>query len=258
MIIDAHTHIGRKYVIGNAKKLVASMDKAGIDVSLVFAGMMNDCPTERLLREIKPYGKRLRAVGAIAPLMPEGPTVDQAERWLAEDKVIALKFYVGYEHYFPYDDCVRPYLELCVKYGRPAIFHSGDLYNKVPGARLKYAAPLTFDDLAVDLPDLRIVIAHLGSPWPVDAAEVVTKNANVWSDCSGFVYGEFDEEKLAGFRHLVGEFLRVAESREKILFGSDWPICDQASYVAAVRTVFGDEAKDILCDNARRLFGIGV
>ena len=35
------------------------------------------------------------------------------------------------------------------------------------------------DDLAVDYPDLKIVICHIGNPWIKDCMEVVNKNKNV-------------------------------------------------------------------------------
>lgn len=48
MIVDTHTHLGRNSHINYfAKDLLKSMDKAGIDKSLVFAGKLNDCPNEQ-------------------------------------------------------------------------------------------------------------------------------------------------------------------------------------------------------------------
>ena len=45
------------------------------------------------------------------------------------------------------------------------------------------------DEVAVDNPDVRFVMAHFGNPWLIDAAEVVFKNPNVWADLSGLFVG---------------------------------------------------------------------
>ena len=42
--------------------------------------------------------------------------------------------------------------------------------------------PLLVDDVAVDNPDVKFVMAHFGNPWLIDAAEVIYKNDNVWAD----------------------------------------------------------------------------
>jgi hypothetical protein len=48
------------------------------------------------------------------------------------------------------------------------------------------------DDVAVDYPDVKFVICHLGNPWFQDTAEVLYKNDNVYADISGLTLGDFD------------------------------------------------------------------
>lgn len=67
MIIDAHTHLGTHTVKGNVDDLLRSMDGAGIDKSLVFAGRLNGLSTMDLLKIIKPHQDRLYAVGSLSP-----------------------------------------------------------------------------------------------------------------------------------------------------------------------------------------------
>ena len=258
MIIDAHVHIGfNKVCSSTAAELLASMRRAKIDKALVFAGEINDCPTERMLEAIAPHAGKLHGIGSISPLSKKLPPLAKVEGWLKGGRIRGLKFYPGYEYFYPYDKAVRPYLKLLARLGRPAIFHSGDTYSRVHRAKLKYAQPIHVDDIATDLPELKIVIAHLGYPWIVDAAEVCYKNKNVYADCSGFVYGTFDAAHRAHFKELLAEFKRVAGAAgERMLFGTDWPIGDQASYVAAVRPMLGKNAEKILWKNAAALFGL--
>lgn len=256
MIIDSHTHIGFGGLLKfSAAELMASMKTAHIDKALVFAGEVNNCPTEKLLVEIKKFKNKLYPVGSVSPFSRRRPKPAQVETWIKNKEIFGLKFYPGYEFFYPDDAALRPYLKLLVKYNRPAVFHSGDTYNKAGGAKLKYAHPLHIDDLAVRMPELKIVIAHFGYPWTIDAAEVVYKNKNVYADCSGFVYDKFSASEARSFKNIFQDFLnRIAGS--KILFGTDWPLPDQSEYTKLVRKISGRYKEKIMNKNAVEIFGI--
>lgn len=257
MIVDAHTHIGFSgAIIADPASLVMSMRKAGIDKAMVFAGRINGCSTADLLDAIAPYRGTLYPVGSLTAGKGKRPSAAQVEEWLASGAIHGLKFYPGYEYFYPQDAWLSPILELLAKYRRPAIFHSGDTYSRVHVAKLKYAHPLHIDEVAVEHPQLRVVLAHLGYPWIVDAAEVVYKNKNVYADCSGFVYGAFSPEQRAHFRECWKEFVRVSAAPERILFGSDWPISDQSSYVRTMRQLAAGASKPFFSKNAVELFGL--
>ena len=256
MIIDSHVHIGfGGAIVASAADLVASMRRAGIDRAMVFAGALNDCPTAKVIEAAAPYSGTLFAVGSISPTLPRQPSPAQVGRWLRENKIFALKFYPGYEYFYPADRRLRPYLAQLAKYGRPAIFHSGDTYSVVGSAKLKYAHPLGIDDLAAAMPELKIVMAHVGWPWTVDAAEVVYKNKNVRADLSGFVYERFSAGDRRRFRRMIGTYVDIVGSTERLLFGTDWPIAGQGDYLRAVREVFGRDPK-VFAGNAIETFGL--
>lgn len=259
MIIDAHTHIGRKVISAGVETLISSMNTAGVDSSLVLACYLNDCPTPKLLADIAGHRDRLLPVGVASPFWPNAETLENLETHLRNKSLAAVKFYTGYEHFYPSDSSIRPYLELLAQHGIPAIFHTGDCYTKVGGAKLKYAHPLHIDDLAVEMPNLTIVMAHMGNPWTLDGAEVCYKNPNVYADCSGFVCDDFTPEGRASFIQQIRQFLRYTEQPEKLLFGSDWPIVDQTSYVkAALEALDGNSTTTelVMAGNAIRVFGL--
>lgn len=263
MIIDAHTHIHLPGHEGHAvPELLRAMDEARIDMAAVFAGCINGLPTEQVLKETEAHQDRLFVVGSVSPIMPgyqEPPA--KVDEWLASGRVRALKFYTGYEHFYPHDERLTPYMELLIKHGRPAIFHLGDLYDKIPGALLEYSQPLPIDRLAVRHPDLTIVMAHMANPWIVTAAEVCYKNRNVYADCSGYVYGRFGAAQLRRFTAAWKAFDDVTEdgAADKILYGSDWPICDMDSYVDTVGSCCGkDEERraKVFSENAKKVYGL--
>lgn len=258
MIIDAHTHLGRPGGVLDRRvgDLLQSMDAAKIDKALVFAGRLNSLTTKDLLDEIAPHRDRLYGVGSIS-MRPRGRAFGR-RHWAEVDTLLksglirGLKFYPGYEYFYPADEWLRPFLKKLVKYDRPAIFHSGDTYSKAGGAKLKYAMAIHIDDLAAEMPDLKIVIAHLGWPFVREAAAVVYKNQNVYADCSGLFYGE---ASLTGLMPVWTEFVSIAGA-DKVLFGSDWPICDQKSYVESVKLLYSRYEGLNFEGNAVKLFGL--
>lgn len=255
VIIDSHAHIGFGGAIdARPQALVASMRKAGVAKAMVFAGRINQCSTDALLEAVAPFKGTLFPVGAISPLATR-PSLRTVGNWLEKGRIHALKFYPGYEYFYPYDKVLRPYLKLLAEFRRPAIFHSGDTYSRVHVAKLRFAHPLHIDELATEMPELPIVIAHVGYPWVIDAGEVVYKNKNVHVDCSGFVYGTFKPEHRVHFADVIRDFVRVAGSQDRILFGTDWPISDQASYVSTAKKIFGNDPA-VFSKNAIKLFGL--
>lgn len=255
MILDVHTHLLFDDTINeSAEALLRSMDGASIDKALVFAGKHDPLANQRTLEAIKRNRDRLVGIGSVSPITAP-PPVAQIGEWLANGLITGLKFYTGYEAYYPDDERLRPYLELLQQFGKPAIFHCGDTYREARGARLKYAHPLAIDDLASDLPELKIVIAHVGFPWVVDTAAVCLKNPNVFTDLSGFVYGAFQSADKQSFADILDRFQQTVGGQDKFLFGTDWPICDQKSYVETLREVAPDLLKSVFEVNAKYVFG---
>ncbi|MEK7211364.1 MAG: amidohydrolase family protein [Patescibacteria group bacterium] len=260
MLIDAHTHIRIGENPENAAGLVGSLRASGIDKAFVLADhQLDDCTTEQVLREIKPFFGTLYAVATISSFHPQ-PSLFQFEEWLWTRQIYGLKFYPGYEHYYPDAGLFLPYLELLQKYNRPAMFHSGDPIKSdgASRAKLKYAHPIHIDDVATDMPELKIIICHMGYSWVIDAAEVCYKNPNVWVDVSGFVYGKFTPKDYFNFQHFLGEFRRVMSDPSRLIFGTDWPVVDDHdSYLYTMRALIPAEERELFfCHNAARVFGV--
>lgn len=102
---------------------------------------------------------------------------------------------------------------------------------------MKYAHPLHVDEVAVDHPDLRIVMAHLGNPWFRDTAEIFCKNPNVWADISGLVLGDVAEHFEAWLKAQVVEIIQFAGDPDKLLYGTDWPIVNMRPYLKLIESL---------------------
>jgi uncharacterized protein len=95
--------------------------------------------------------------------------------------------------------------------GIPVMFHTGT--SVFPGARNKYGDPIYVDDVAVDFPKLKILLAHGGRPlWMDTAFFLIRRHPNVYLDISGIPP-----------KKLLNHFPRLSEIAQKTLFGTDWP-----------------------------------
>ena len=93
----------------------------------------------------------------------------------------------------------------------PVMFHTGT--SIFPGARNKYGDPMYVDDVAVDFPRLKILLAHGGRPlWMDTAFFLIRRHPNVYLDISGIPP-----------KTLLKYFSRLEEIASKTLFGTDWP-----------------------------------
>ncbi len=99
----------------------------------------------------------------------------------------------------------------CEDVGLPVMIHTGT--SIFPGARSKYGNPMEIDDVAIDFPDLRIVMAHGGRPlYMEEAFFILRRHPNVWLDLSGIPPLRIPEY-----------FPRLDEISGKVLWGTDWP-----------------------------------
>ncbi|HIQ30323.1 MAG TPA: amidohydrolase [Candidatus Caldiarchaeum subterraneum] len=102
--------------------------------------------------------------------------------------------------------------EFCEDRGIPVTVHTGT--SMFPGARIRYGNPIYLDDVAVDFPRLKIIMAHGGRPiWMSTAFYLLRRHrSNMFLDISGIPP-----------QRLLEYFPRLTEIAHKIIFGSDWP-----------------------------------
>ncbi|HVL14471.1 MAG TPA: amidohydrolase family protein [Gemmata sp.] len=204
----------------------------------------------------------LKAIGVADPTRTEAEHFRKVEALLAAGTVVALKGYLGYLHYEPEHENYRRYYELAARYRVPVMFHTGDTYS--PQAKLKYAHPLGVDEVAVDHPDCRFLMCHVGNPWTLDAAEVIYKNMNVWADLSGLMVGtdeyfasEEGREAAAELAEAVRRAVRYSERPNRFLYGTDWPLAPMGSYRDFVADAIPPEWHELVFEeNARILFRV--
>ncbi len=266
MIIDVHTHINNYHedrvvsLEDSLNKLTDTMAESGVDYSLVLSSykVTDHRPSTRKVVEAIAGRNNLGVVSGISYLNYTHRDVREIGEFLENGLIKGLKFYPGYEPFYPNDTRLKLWYEMAIEYDVPVMFHSGDTY--APTGKVKYSHPLHIDDLAVDYPKLKIVICHIGNPWVKDCMEVVYKNDNVHADISGLVLGDFNDKFERYMKKEIEELITYAGDPNYLLFGTDWPISNMKSYLKFMDQLdLADDKKElILWKNAADLFKIDV
>ena len=179
------------------------------------------------------------------------------EEGLRAGRYGCVKVYLGYEPYFASDPRYAPVYALAERYDVAVVFHTGDTDRAT--AHLKYADPLTVDEVAVAHPKVRFVLAHCGNPWIESAAEVAYKNPNVYLDGSAFLTGDVGRLPREQVETYMVRPLRwvfgYVENPAKLMFASDWPVTNIPAYLAAFRRAIPRRHwRAVFHDNAARVF----
>lgn len=202
------------------KAFLKHLDQAGIDRAALInyvapdvIGLTADV-NEWIAGYVKEDPKRLIASGGLDPRRSANVLreVEQLARWGLK----LIKIHPPHQLIYPNDYLngvtgLRVIYEFAQAHGIPVMFHTGT--SVFPGARNKYGDPIHVDDVAVDFPDLTILLAHGGRPlWMDTAFFLIRRHKKIYLDISGVPP-----------RTLLTYFPRLEEIAEKTLFGTDWP-----------------------------------
>jgi predicted TIM-barrel fold metal-dependent hydrolase len=180
--------------------------------------------------------------------------VREARRLIAEHGVRGFKFHPTAQGFFPNDRMAYPLYEAIAEAKLPTIFHSGHsgIGTGMPGGgglRLKFSNPIHVDDVAVDFPDMPIVIAHPSWPWQDEALSVCLHKPNVYIDLSGW-----------SPKYFAPQLVQYANTqlKRKVLFGSDFPLITPERWMADFEKIdVKPEVRPlILKENAIDLLGL--
>jgi predicted TIM-barrel fold metal-dependent hydrolase len=158
--------------------------------------------------------RRLLSCGGLHPR--HSPNIMADVEQILRLKIRMIKIHPPHQLLLP-NDYLHGVKELEIIYraaeanGVPIMFHTGT--SVFHGARNKYGDPIHLDDVAVDFPKLKILLAHGGRPlWMETAFFLLRRHPNVFLDISGI------PPKM-----LLKYFPRLEEIAGKTLFGTDWP-----------------------------------
>ena len=180
--------------------------------------------------------------------------ISEAKRLIATGLVRGFKLHPPIQGFFPNDRIAYPLYKVIEEARLPVVFHTGHsgIGTGMPGGggiRLKYGNPMYIDDVAVDFPDMPIIMAHPSFPWQDEAISICLHKRQVYIDLSGWSPKYFSPNLVQYANSLL---------KTKVLFGSDYPLITPDRWMADFAKIsIKDEVRPlILKENAMKLFGL--
>jgi predicted TIM-barrel fold metal-dependent hydrolase len=279
MIIDFHTHVfppqikknRNKYTesdpcfailysnpkakLATAEELIASMDKEGVDISVIvnYGWTTHELCVETndyILESIARYPRRLVGFCAVQPNAGEA-AIAEIERCARAGIKGVGEMRPDIQLFDPGDEMfMAPLVEVMKEHRLVMLTHASEpVGHTYPGKGT--VTPEVLYPFITSFPDLPVVCAHWGGGLPFYALMPEVKQAmgNVFFDtaASPFLY---TPEVYTRVVQLVGE--------DKVLFGTDYPLLAQSRLLNEIGALnLPEETKRlILSGNARRLLSI--
>ena len=258
-IIDSHCHIKDE---SSTQQLLESMEKNSIEKFVLISWPFWQSSDNNALLKIKENNAEQTDAKHPPPFSVVGSIKLKNNKKLKADfnilknlaeqkKIVGIKIYTGYEHFFANDKLCYKLAEICIENKIPLLFHSGDCWSGAERAKIRFSHPIYIDDIAADFPDLNIIICHFGNPWLMDAAEVMYKNKNVYADLSAL-----DTKKpWDKMKKRLEEAIEYGQCSEKFLFGTDFPLFPADVQIKRIKSLPLDREKTFH-GNAEKIFGI--
>jgi predicted TIM-barrel fold metal-dependent hydrolase len=253
--------------------IVEDMDAAGIDKSVLLVidwGLAHLIGEAKLSSEeinkvyadaVEKYPQRLIAFAGIDPR--RNKAAELVGRFLNEWGMKGIKLHSA-AGFYPNDKACYPIYEKALEYGVPVLLHTGESLKPF---YFKYCQPIYVQEVAMDFPDLPIILAHTGGCWYSEAVAICNNATNVYLDLS--IWQQKFRRPLEFYRDL--RTLLNSVPWQRVLFGSDYPflkrLVNQERWVGAFTEIpdsvkeLGIEFKDeeiegIMGGNAARILGL--
>lgn len=217
IIIDFHQH----FALGGEKdflrRLLEGMDEAGVDIVCLNGVVVP--PTQavngnaEVENAFRKYPGRIIGFGAVYPGRDSFQKVDE----------LHSRGFKGLKMIWPtnrYDhEDFGPYYQKAEDYDMPILFHTGIVaaspIDKEWKISSSYMQPVCLDKICRMFPKLKVIGAHMGDPWFLEAYMTSQKNPNMWLDISGLAIFV----KAANIRR----YLNIRLTSNKLLWGLDEP-----------------------------------
>ncbi|HPQ45133.1 MAG TPA: amidohydrolase family protein [Syntrophales bacterium] len=272
MIIDTHAQLFTKEAIESLPEEMArsyelmfrdmqypdiedtlkDMEDAGVDVSVIVAvdaetTFKYKVSNDLIAKTVNRYPDKLIGFASVDP--HKGVMAgEELERSINQLGLKGLKVLPHLIKCNPNDPIMYPLYEIAQDAGIPVLFHTGTQFHA--GTKIKYCMPLYLDEVAVDFPRMKIIMAHFGYPWFYEGMSIVLRNPNVYFNIAGWAPRRIPD-------HVIQQMNGPLAG--KALFGSDYPLISRVRIMKELDALpLKDGVKDLLItENPKRVLGIG-
>jgi len=260
MRIDFHTHptLVREFVekdthqlyatrqifnIGNnlmpLKIFLAQMDVANIERAVLLPietkhATGYSISSNKMVYKICQKNSRFIGFASVDPSKKDAPEL--LEQAVSQYQMKGLKLSPASQKFDPLDKKVAyPVYERAQQLRIPILFHAGMSWE--PAAALSNSHPLKLEHIAIDFPNLNIIVAHMGWPWVIDTVALLLKYPNIYADTSCLYFDHPIEFFQFVFKQQIPLTVVERSLRWKLLFGSNYPRVEIKNMVHALENL---------------------
>lgn len=277
MIIDSHVHAGeyhRHFTAAFAEgmmattgmppqalsapeaRLISDMDASGVDQAFLLAFDVRrvegfSVPNEFVAGMCERHPGRFIGFASV-DAGREGAAADLRHA-VTDLGLRGLKTAPCYLRMSPADPLWNDVYETAQELGIPVLVHTG--YTPARNADARYFSPLLLEQVARDFPGLKLILAHLGTPWVRPCVELLARHPNLHADLS--IFGSYRPAATvaAALAHA-----REAGVLDRILWGTDYPFATMADATHRMAELAGDpglwpDGLPLTADEHRALMG---
>ncbi len=227
--------------------MVRSMDEAGVELAALLAF---DCetthgwrvPNEMVADLVAQRPDRFVGFASVDPNKHQ-LAIEELEHAVRDLGMRGLKLHPPTQHFYPNDRAHYPLWAKAEELGIPVLVHTG---HNQSGGRMQYGDPTHLDEVALDFPNLRLILAHFGFPWVNQAISVTWIRRNCYLELSGWSPKYIPETV---WKYAKGIF------PDRVLFGTDAPVMTAQRWLRDFEEIDlpEDVKRKILYTNSRRL-----
>jgi len=264
MIIDLHNHLspqGSPYRL-SVEEYLNIMDEQGVAKVVILGkdyGVLGDqqnanLPDDEVAAFVKAYPDRFIGFTAVHPDRAPQVNLERIDRAVNDLGLRGIKLNPA-SGFYPNDERLYPVYERAVTLGIPVLVHMG-VKPPSEGNRLKYCMPVYLDDVAVDFPDLTLIVAHAAYPWVEELIIAALYAPHVFVDLSTLN----QIEEVLGYPVILPTLHKLVSAlgASRVVFGSDGIFNIEPIISTIRRAEFLTESDriKILGENARKILGL--
>ena len=231
---------------GTVKGLLSSMDRAGIEKSVV----LNIATKPSQVKDIIKWCLEIKSERIIpfASIHPGNTELDELFKKIKGEGLTGIKLHPMYQDFYADDEKMHPIYDGLQRYGLTALFHCG--YDiAFPGDTR--ASVERIMNVKKRFPSMKLIASHTGG-WK-DWSSVLGQMAG----CDIYIELSMTSQYMDDIS-ILGRILEK-HPPDKILFGTDSPWGDQKREVEFFKKYFSDELlrEGVFCLNAERILTSG-
>ena len=204
------------------KKFWNDMDEAGVDKVVIRARDVETTLGFKITNEacadlVKKYPDKFIGMAGVDPFKGHS-AVKELEYAVKELNLVGLNMWPFEYNLYPHDRKYYPLYEKCIELDIPVSMESSMHFST--GAKMDLCRPLYFDYVAVDLPELKIIMSTPGWPWVGELVGVAWRHPNVYIATS-VLRAKYLGMPNTGYEMLLQFGNSILQ--DKIIYGTGYP-----------------------------------